>query len=144
MPIYYAVAMGTGGIGLFILGRLFYRRGFGVLIPLTIVGAAFAPLCFLGGAWPALIGVALWGLSMGAHESLIPAAVAPMVPLRRRGSAYGLFTGIYGVAWFAGSVAIGLLYGVSLGALVAFSLAAELAAVPLLVAVRRRLPEPSG
>jgi predicted MFS family arabinose efflux permease len=142
VPIFYAVAMGIGGLGSLLFGRLFDRRGFAVLVPLTLVSAAFAPLAFLGGAWPALLGVALWGLGMGVHESLIPAALAPMVPAHRRGSAYGLFTGVYGVAWFAGSAAIGLLYGVSLGALVAFSVAAELVAVPLLVLVLRRLKQP--
>jgi tetrahydromethanopterin S-methyltransferase subunit B len=67
-----------------------------------------------------------------------------MVPARRRGSAYGLFTGVYGVAWFVGSAAIGILYGLSIDALVAFSVAAELAAIPLLVLVRRRVQLPSA
>ncbi|OJU82816.1 MAG: MFS transporter [Solirubrobacterales bacterium 70-9] len=138
VPIFYAVAMGTGGLGSLLFGRLYDRHGFGVLVPLTLVSAAFAPLAFLGGPWPALLGVSLWGLGMGVHESLIPAAVIPMVPAHRRGSAYGLFTGVYGVAWFVGSAVIGLLYGVSIGSLVAFSVAAELAAVPLLVLISRK------
>jgi hypothetical protein len=37
-----------------------------------------------------------------------------------------------------GSVVIGLLFGVSLGAVTAFAVVAQLAAIPLLVAVRRR------
>jgi hypothetical protein len=74
---------------------------------------------------------------MGVHESIIPAAVAPMVSADRRASAYGLFTGIYGVAWFAGSAAIGALFSVSLTTVVLFSVVAELAAIPLLLLVRR-------
>ena len=50
---------------------------------------------------------------MGVHESVIPAAVAPMVSPARRASANGLFTAAYGIAWFLGSVAIGLLYDYS-------------------------------
>jgi hypothetical protein len=76
---------------------------------------------------------------MGVQESIIPAAVAPMVSADRRASAYGLFTGAYGTAWVAGSIVIGLLFGVSLGAVTAFAVAAQLAAVPFLVAVRRRM-----
>ena len=38
---------------------------------------------------------------MGVQESIIPAAVAPMVSPDRRASAYGLFTGVYGTAWVA-------------------------------------------
>jgi len=64
--------------------------------------------------------------------------VAPMVSLDRRASAYGLFTGVYGTAWVAGSVVIGVLFDVSLGAVTAFAVAAQFAAIPFLVAVRRR------
>jgi surfactin synthase thioesterase subunit len=41
-----------------------------------------------------------------------------------------------------GSVAIGALFGVSLGAVTAFAVAAQLAAVPFIVIVRRRTREP--
>jgi MFS family permease len=112
--------------------------GFVVLIVLTLVTALFAPLVFLGGFSSALVGAALWGLGIGVHESLIPAAVAPMVPVQRRASAYGLFTAGYGLFWFLGSVAIGILYGVSVTAAVTFCVAAELAAVPIFVLVRRK------
>jgi MFS family permease len=135
-PIFYAVAMAVSGAGSLVLGRLFDRIGIGLLIPLTVVAALYAPLAFLGGFWGALVGVSLWGLGMGVHESIIPAAVAPMVPPNRRASAYGLFTGAYGIAWFAGSALIGALFGVSLTVVVAFSLIAQLAAVPLLWMVR--------
>src|SRR6266496_3860328 len=138
IPVFYAVAMGMGGIGSLIFGRLFDRVGIAVLVPLTLLSALFAPLVFLGGFWAALVGVALWGLGMGVHESIIPAAVALMVPVQRRASAYGLFTAGYGVFWFLGSAALGILYGVSLPALIAFSLVAELAAIPLFVVVSRR------
>ncbi len=138
IPVFYAVAMGMGGIGSLIFGRLFDRVGIAVLVPLTLLSALFAPLVFLGGFWAALVGVALWGLGMGVHESIIPAAVALMVPVQRRASAYGLFTAGYGVFWFLGSAALGILYGVSLPALIAFSLVAELAAIPLFFVVRRQ------
>ena len=88
------------------------------------------------------MGVSLWGLGMGVHESLIPAAVAPMVSPDRRASAYGLFTGVYGTAWMLGSIVIGALYGVSLGLVVAFAVVAQLAAIPLILIVRRRTPAP--
>ncbi|HZD78995.1 MAG TPA: MFS transporter, partial [Actinomycetota bacterium] len=119
-----------------LFGRLFDRAGIGILVPLTIVGALFAPLVFLGGPWAGLAGASLWGLGMGVHESIVPAAVAPMVPANRRASAYGIFTGAYGVAWFLGSVVMGALYAFSLGAVVAFSVVAELAAIPFILRVR--------
>jgi predicted MFS family arabinose efflux permease len=137
IPVFYAVAMGVSGVGSLVFGRLFDRLGLRILIPLTIVSAAFAPLVFVGGFGAALLGVALWGVGMGVHESIIPAAVAPMVPRDRRASAYGLFTAGYGIAWFAGSATMGVLYDVAFPLLIVFSVVVELAAVPLLIAVIR-------
>lgn len=106
-PLFYAVAMAAGGLGSLVFGRLFDRAGIGVLLPLTLLTALFAPLVFLGGSWAGLAGMSLWGLGMGVHESIIPAAVAPMVPPNRRAGAYGLFTGVYGIEWFLGNLVIG-------------------------------------
>jgi len=137
-PVFYAIAMAVSGTGSLILGRIFDRAGIGVLIPLTVVAALYAPLAFLGGFWAILVGVSLWGLGMGVQESLIPAAVAPMISPDRRAFAYGLFTGLYGTAWVIGSIVIGVLVNVSLGGLVAFCMVSELAAIPFILAVRRR------
>jgi predicted MFS family arabinose efflux permease len=137
-PVFYAVAMAASGTGSLVLGRVFDRAGIGVLVLLTVVAALYAPLAFLGGFWAILVGVSLWGLGMGVQESLIPAAVAPMISPDRRAFAYGLFTGIYGTAWVIGSIVIGVLVTVSLTGLIAFCMASELAAIPLLLTVRRR------
>jgi predicted MFS family arabinose efflux permease len=61
-----------------------------------------------------------------------------MVPAQRRAYAFGLFTAGYGIAWFAGSAMIGILYDRSIPAAVAFCVAFELAAVPILAVVARR------
>jgi predicted MFS family arabinose efflux permease len=135
---FYSVAMAVSGAGSLVFGRLFDRFGLRVLVVLTLVSAAFAPLVFLGGFSLALLGAALWGLGVGVHESIIPAAVTRMVQPERRASAFGLFTAGYGVAWFLGSAAIGLLYERAVGAAIAFCLVTELAAVPLFVWVARR------
>jgi MFS family permease len=137
VAIFYAIAMAVSGTGSFVFGRLFDRYGFSVLVGLTIASALFAPLVFLGGFEVALLGAALWGLGMGVHESIIPAAVAPMAPVNRRASAFGIFTGVYGVFWFLGSAAIGFLYDHSLMATIAFCVVTEIAAVPIFVWVSR-------
>jgi MFS family permease len=139
VPLFYSIAMAASGIGSLLFGRLFDRTGFWILLPLTVIGAASAPLVFLGGFWLALIGSAVWGVGMGVHESIIPAAVATMVPQQRRPSAYGIFTAGYGVFWFVGSVIIGKLYDVSILALIVFSVVAQLFAIPLFMSVKKRL-----
>ena len=135
IPIFYSIAMAVSGTGSVVLGRLFDRFGFRVLIVLTLISSLFAPLVFLGGFSVALVGAAIWGLGMGVHESIIPAAVAPMVPVERRASAFGLFTSGYGLFWFLGSAAIGALYDRSVTATIAFCLVTQLAAVPIFMRV---------
>jgi MFS family permease len=137
IPVFYSVAMGVSGVGSLLFGRLFDRVGLWILVPLTAISAASAPLVFLGGFWLALTGSALWGLGMGVHESIIPAAVATMVPPERRPSAYGIFTAAYGVFWFIGSVVIGRLYDVSIAALIGFSVIAQVIAIPIFLRVRK-------
>lgn len=139
IAIFYAVAMAVSGTGSLVLGRLFDRFGFAGLTVLTSVSALFAPLVFFGGFWAALIGAAIWGLGMGAHESIIPAAVAPMVATRRRASAFGTFTAGYGVFWFLGSAATGYLYDISTSAVVIFCVMTQVAAVPVFSWVGRQL-----
>ena len=137
VPIFYATAMGTSGLGSLVFGRLFDRRGIVILVPLTVVTALFAPLAFLGNAAAAFVGTILWGIGLGVHESVMQAAVAQIVPPSRTASAYGLFNLGFGVGWFAGSAVIGILYDISIPVLVVFSVAAELAAIPLFLRLRR-------
>jgi len=132
IAVFYAVAMAVSGSGSLLFGRLFDRFGFPVLVALTAVSSLFAPLVFLGGSWLALIGAALWGLGMGVHESIIPAAVSPLVAVKQRASAFGLFTAIYGLAWFVGSALIGILYDHRLWAAVVFCTGTQLLALPIL------------
>ena len=143
IPVFYSVAMGVSGIGSLLFGRLFDRIGIRVLLPLTAITTLSAPLAFLGGFKLALLGAALWGLGMGVHESIIPAAVATMVPAGRRPSAYGLFTAAYGLFWFLGSALIGFLYDISIAAVIVFSVVAELAAIPFFLRAARATPVPS-
>ena len=145
IPIFYAVAMGVDAVAAMILGRWFDRLGIAVLAFASLLSAGFAPLVFFGGFGPALLGMVLWGVGMGAQESIMRAALAGMVPPDRRGSAYGIFNAGYGVSWFFGSALMGLLYDVSPMALVAFSVGAQVAAVPVFwfVAKQGRPPQVS-
>lgn len=142
IPVLYAVAMGVDALAALLFGRLFDRIGLSSLVVVSLLSALFAPLVFLGTLPVALLGMGLWGIGMGAQESIIRAAVAGMVPPSRRGSAYGLLNAGYGLAWFAGSALLGVLYDTSLPGLIAFSVIAQLVAVPLFVLVGRRTRSP--
>ena len=141
IPLLYAIAMGVSAVSGLLFGRLFDRIGIPVLAGATLVAALFAPLVFLGGSTLALLGMVCWGVGMGAHESVMRAAVAGFVPTSRRGSAYGVFNAGYGVFWFLGSALMGILYDVSIAWVVAFAVVLQLAAIPVLLLVQRRAPD---
>jgi predicted MFS family arabinose efflux permease len=138
VPVFYACAMGAGGLAALVFGRVYDRMGIGLLVPLTAIFALFAPLAFLGTAPIALIGVLLWGAGLSVHESVMAAAVSTMAPAGRVASAYGLFTMVFGLAWFAGSAILGIAYDISVGLAVALALVSQLAAIPILIVVARR------
>jgi MFS family permease len=137
IPVLYAVAMLTEAAAALLLGRLFDRIGLLTVIGATLLTAAFAPLVFLGGAALALVGMVLWGLGMAVQESIVKAAVTGMVGRQRRATAFGLFDTGFGICWFAGSVLLGVLYQVSIPALVIFSVLAQLAAIPFVLRTRQ-------
>lgn len=143
VPLFYATAMGIDALAALLFGWLFDRLGLVMLVTAVLLSSLFAPLVFLGGAAVALLGTALWGVGMGAQESIVRAAIAEMVPSDRRGSAYGIFNAGYGLFWFVGSAIMGLLYDRSLPLLIGLSVGAQLAAVPVLVLVGRSLSSPS-
>ncbi len=138
IPVFYSVAMGVEALAALVFGRLFDKIGIPALIAGVLLSAASSPLAFLGSFYVALTGVALWGAGMGAQQSLLRAKIADLVPAARRGAAYGIFNTAYGILWFAGSSAIGILYERSIASAVIFAAAAQLAAIPLLLTIRRR------
>jgi MFS family permease len=147
LPLLYAGAMGVDALAALAFGFAFDRRGPGVLALSSVVGAAAAPLIFLGSSTGALItGAALWAVTLGAQESVYKAAVARLVSPSTRGRAYGLFFAVFGVAWFLGSVALGWLYEHARVAMVVFAVVPQLLAAPLFLLAMRtgepaRLPQ---
>lgn len=137
IPLFYAAAMGVEALMALLFGHLFDRIGTTALIAGAVLSIASSPLVFFGSFYPALLGVALWGAGMGAQQATLRARIAELVPAQRRGSAYGIYNTAYGILWFAGSSTIGMLYGRSLAVAVGFSVAAQVAALPLFWIVRR-------
>jgi MFS family permease len=137
IPVFYAIAMGVDALAALIFGRLFDRVGISILIVAVLLSSLSAPLVFQGGFYAALAGMILWGIGMGAQESVMRAGVAEMVSPNKRGSAYGVFSMQFGVYWFLGSTAMGLLYDVSIPMLVAFSVVTQVLAVPLFFMARK-------
>jgi MFS family permease len=137
IPILYAVAMGTGALSALIFGRLLDKAGMPMLLLPFFLSALFAPFVFLGELPLAIVGMILWGIGIGAQDSLLKAVLANIVPVEKRSTAFGVFDTGFGVAWFVGSAAMGWLYDRSVPALIVFSVFLQLAAVPVLFLAER-------
>jgi MFS family permease len=74
----------------------------------------------------------LWGMGMGAQDSCLKAVLSAVVPSEKRSTAFGIFDTGFGVAWFVGSVIMGLLYDKSIPALIVFSVLLQVFAIPVL------------
>jgi len=113
VPTLYAIAMGLDGAAALVFGHAYDRRGVRVLSVACLALAGGGLLVFtVGGLVPMLAGIALWAIALGGLESIAKAAIATLVPKAERGVAYGRFYGVLGVAWWLGSVALGLAYDV--------------------------------
>ena len=84
---------------IFILGM-----GFGSLVAADLV------LAFTNGIEGVAVGVALWGLHMGFTQGLLATLVADAAPPELRGTAYGMFNLLSGLALLVASVLAGLLW----------------------------------
>lgn len=113
-------------------GKLSDTMSHGRLLALGLLVLLAADLVLAAaGGWAALlVGVALWGVHMGMTQGLLAAMVADTAPADLRGTAYGFFNLVSGVAMLAASVVAGLLWD-RLGSAFTFCAGAGFAALTL-------------
>ncbi len=138
VPLLYALAMGVDAIAALIFGWAYDRKGMKSLVAAISLSAFFAPLVFLtNNLLLILAGVVLWGIGMGAQESILKSVVTTLVAKNRRATAFGIFNTGFGLFWFIGSTAMGYFYDRSLLTLVGISIAAQLLAIPILLRISK-------
>ncbi len=105
MNVVYAVsAYPAGTLSDRIGRRIILAIGFVVLI------AADAVLALAADIWMVMAGTVLWGLHMGLTQGLLAAMVADTTPPRIRGTAFGIFNLVTGLALLGGNLVAGLLW----------------------------------
>lgn len=132
--VYAASAWPLGALSDRIDRRTLLALGIGLLAAADVV------LAWASSAWVVGLGTALWGLHMGATQGLLTVLVADAAPADLRGTAFGVFNLLIGLALLLASVIAGALWTVAGPAATftggaAFSL---LALVGLMLATRRR------
>ena len=133
IPLVYAVAMAAAALTSLGLGRLFDRIGLPAAAIAVFLGAMFAPFVFMQRFSLIVTGMVLWGIGLGAQNSLLKAILAGVMPVTRRSTGFGLFYTVFGIAWFLGSAVMGFLYGESIVGLIVFSMFFQLAALPMIM-----------
>ena len=112
--------------------------GFGLLVAADLV------LAFTNGLAGVAAGVALWGLHMGFTQGLLATLVADTAPPELRGTAYGIFNLLCGLAMLVASVLAGALWD-SVGPQSTFLAGAAFTSVALaLLAVSRQVAPTVG
>lgn len=138
IPVFYAVAMATGAVTGLVFGKLLDKMGLPIMFVAFGVSAFFAPLVFLYGSKLALVGMILWGMGMGAQDACLKAVLAGVISSDRRSTGFGVFDTGFGIAWFAGSAIMGVLYERSMLSLVVFSIVLQLMALPVFALANRQ------
>ena len=120
--VYALFAYPAGAAADRLSARTLLVLGLGVLVISDVV------LALAASPWPAFLGAALWGLHMALTQGLLSKLVADTAPTRLRGTAFGIFNLVSGVALLLASVIAGSLWSV-VGASATFIAGGSFAAI---------------
>ncbi|MDI3542998.1 MAG: hypothetical protein PWP57_601 [Candidatus Atribacteria bacterium] len=137
IPTLFALAMGVDALIALLIGRAYDRVGLRTLIVIPLLSLFIPFLAFSNSMASAIIGIILWGIVLGVHETIMRAAVADLTAISHRGSAYGIFNTIYGLSWLLGGALMGVLYEISVSYLIILAVLFELASIPVLLVLER-------
>ena len=138
LPLLYAGAMLVDALAALVFGHFYDKKGVRALVISTIISAPFSFFIFgFKSELAILFGLVLWGIGMGAQESILKAAVTSMVPKKNRATGYGIFECSFGIFWFLGSWLLGLIYSASLPLMIGLSILAQLMAIPFYLRASR-------
>jgi len=81
-----------------------------LLAGVVVLVVADVVLAMASSVWLVMVGVSLWGLHMGLTQGLLATMVTDTAPVTLRGTAFGAFNLVSGVAMLAASVLAGVLW----------------------------------
>lgn len=130
LPMLYSLAMLVDSISALIFGFLFDKIGFKTLVLSTLLSMTFPLFIFnFNSSALIIIGICLWGVGMGAQESILKSSVAKLSTKETRSKCFGLFEGIFGLSWFIGSFVLGLIYEASMIAFIIIPIILQICAM---------------
>jgi MFS family permease len=148
IPLFYAIAMAVDGVAAVVIGKMYdvlkekikkEEAGLLLLIFVPLISALVPVLAFSPSFVLIIVSVVLWGIVMGAHETIMKAAVADLTSVRKRGTGYGIFNASYGVAMLIGGTVMGYLYDRSIPFMVLAASMIQFLALPVFFAMKSEL-----
>jgi MFS family permease len=112
IPITMVIMHAVYGLTAYPAGKLSDRLGRSDILTVSVglLTAAYLVLALAGSIPMFLIGIVLWGLHMGLSQGLLATLVADTAPPGLKGTAFGVFNLMTGLAALIGNVAAGLLW----------------------------------
>lgn len=142
ISLLYALAMAIDAVAALAFGSLYDKIGLKSLVAATILSSFFPFFAFLSNKpWVVIVGIVLWGVGMGAEESIMKSAVASIVPKNMRSTGFGVFETVFGVAWFLGSWLLGVLYDKNIIAMAIVSFSSQVLAIVFYLIILKKEKE---
>jgi len=128
ITLLYAGAMAVDAVVALLVGRAYDKRktrtgqrtgGLVILLVIPLV-TVLLPALVLGSSLPLIIlGMVVFGIILGLHETIMRSAIADLTPFHKRGTSYGVFNASYGLALLAGAAVMGWMYDQNLNIAIA-------------------------
>ena len=141
ITLVYSAAMIVDAATALLVGKTYDRlkiktgmRTGGILVLMAIpFSTILLPVLTLSNSTSLIvIGMIVFGIVMGTHETVMRSAIADITPFDKRGTGYGVLNTSYGLGLLGGAALMGLLYDMNMvGIIIAFTCVTELIAIIL-------------
>ncbi|MDD3000313.1 MAG: MFS transporter [Candidatus Riflebacteria bacterium] len=141
ITLLYSLAMLIDAFAALIVGKAYDRlkektqkKTGGILVLMAIPFITLLlPFLTLKSSIPLIvIGMMIFGIVMGTHETIMRSAIADITPFHKRGTSYGVFNTAYGLALMGGAAIMGILYDQNqIGLIIAFTCITQVIAILL-------------
>lgn len=141
ITLLYGIAMGIDAITALLFGKIYDNlksktgiktSGLLTLLAIPFLSIILPILALTDSKVLVIIGMVVFGIIMGVHETIMRSAIADIVPFYKRGTGYGVFNAAYGLALLGGSSLMGFLYDKGMtGTIIIIAIAFEMVALIL-------------
>ncbi len=116
ITLLYSVAMAVDAVAALLAGKAYDRMkkemktgGLAILMAIPFITLLLPFMIISSSITLIVIGMVIFGVVMGTHETIMRSAIADITPFHKRGTSYGVFNANYGLALLIGSALMGWL-----------------------------------